>query len=117
MTILWRVYYDDGRAHDSEDGLESAPGRGVIVIAQRDPDVDRELLHRKDFYYFERGKWFGCDLFGLFDYLDRPGMKKVLAGRNTEHRNYHALYEMARLDPDLPYKSALLTAEEKPPRG
>lgn len=106
---MFRIYYDDGSTCDE---LADAPGQGVIVIAQADDDVGKELLHRKDFYYFERGRWFGCDLYGLFDYLARPGMKKVLAGRNTEHRNYHALYERARTDPHLPYKTARLTGEE-----
>lgn len=113
----WRIYYDDGSTHDDAAGLDTAPGLGVIIIAQRDLDVEKELLHRKDFYYFERSRWFGCDLFGLFDYLARPGIKKVVAGRNTEHRNYHALYERARNDPYLPYKSALLTGEERPPHA
>jgi hypothetical protein len=106
--VTHRIYYDDGTTHD---GLEDAPGLGVIVVAQADEDVGKELLHRKDFYYYERDRWFGCDIFGLLDYLQRPGMKKVLQGRNTEHRNYHALYERARTDPDLPYKTARLTGE------
>lgn len=108
---MFRIYYDDG---STSDDLEKAPGVGVIVIVQLDADAGRELLHRKDFYYFERGRWFGCDLYGLFDYLARPGMKKVVAGRNTEHRNYHLLYERARLDPDFPAKTAFLTGEDRP---
>lgn len=109
--MRWRIYYDNGDAWDSDMGLEDAPGRGVLVIAQADADVGKELLHRKDFYYFD-GRWFGCDLFGLWDYLERPGLKKVVAGRNATHRNYHATYERARTDTDLPYKTALLTGEE-----
>lgn len=106
---MWRIYYDDGSTFDGP--LENAPGQGVIVIAQSDDEVGKEILHRKDFYYFE-GRWFGCDLYGLFDYLSRPGLKKVVAGRNTTHPNYHALMDRARVDPDLPYKTARLTGEE-----
>lgn len=57
--MKFRIYYDDGSTFDE---LEDAPGQGVVVIAQSDEDVGKELLHRKDFYYFE-GRWFGCDLF------------------------------------------------------
>ena len=104
----WKVLYDSGVYAGS---LEDAPGDGVVVIVQEDDDVGREILHRKDFYYWERGRWWGCDLYGLFDYLRRPGWKKVLAGRNVEHRTYHALMDQARLDMDFSPKTALLTGE------
>jgi len=109
--VAWRIYYDDGGAFSSGSAVEDAPCDGVIIIAQADHDVGKEILHRKDFYYWERGRWWGCDRYGLEDYLRRPGWKKVLAGRNTEHRNYSALYERARTDPDLPYKTAKLVSE------
>ena len=113
--MRWRVYYDSGATYSDEDGpLEDAPGEGVIVVAQVDDDVGRELLHGKDFYYFERGRWFGCDLYGLWDYLRRAGWRKVLAGRNVEHRTYSALYERARVEPGLPPKSARLVNEVMP---
>ncbi len=109
----WRIYYDSGATYSDVDGpIECAPCDGVIVVAQVDLDVGKELLHRKDFYYFERGRWFGCDRYGLEDYLRRPGWRKILAGRNTEHRNYSAIYERARTDPELPYKNALHVDEE-----
>lgn len=108
----WRIYYDDGRTCDSSSSpLEHVSCDGVIVIAQEDGDVGRELLHLKDFYYWDSGKWYGCDCYGLFDYLRRPGWKKMVAGRNTTHANYHALMDRARLDPWLPFKTARLTGE------
>lgn len=110
MPIRWCVHYDDGEQYRSERAIESTPCDGVIVIAQSDPDVGRELLHLKDFYYWDQ-KWYGCDLYGLFDYLRRPGWKKMLAGRNTTHANYHALMDRARLDPWLPLKTARATGE------
>ncbi|RPH64995.1 MAG: hypothetical protein EHM89_00200 [Acidobacteria bacterium] len=100
----WRIYYDDGSTYDGP--VDLAPCDGVIVVAQADADVGREILHLKDFYYWERDRWFGCDLYGLWDYLRRPGWKKTLAGRNTEHRNYSAIYQRALDDDDLPPKSA-----------
>ncbi len=111
--MRWRIYYDDGSTCSSTDApVESAPCDGVIIVAQADEDIGREILHRKDFYYFERGRWFGCDRYGLEDYLRRPGWKKILAGRNTEHRNYQALYHRACTEPGLPEKTARQVAEE-----
>lgn len=118
--MLWRVYYDDGATFSDADGpVESAPCDGVIVIVQADRDVGRELLHRKHFYYWERGKWWPCgDIlapgdgqYGLYDYLRRPGWKKIVSGRNVEHSTFSRLFEIARTDPDFPLKSALLPTE------
>jgi hypothetical protein len=108
--LRWRIYYSDGSAYSSTEPVEGAPCDGVIAIAQADEDVGREVLHMKDFYYFE-GRWFGCDRYGLEDYLRRPGWKKIVAGRNTTHRNYSALFERACTDPDLPAKTARLVNE------
>lgn len=110
--LQWRIHYDDGSTYSDQDGPpELAPVDGVVVVARIDVDVGRELLHLKDYYYWERDRWWGCDLFGMWDYLRRPGWKKVIAGRNTEHANYSAIFERARLDPDLPAKSARLPGE------
>lgn len=111
--MRWRIYYDDGSTYSSADGaVEFAPCDGIIIIAQSDDDVGREILHRKDFYYWERGRWFGCDRYGLEDYLRRPGWKKIAAGRNTEHRNYQILFHRACTEPGLPAKTARQVAEE-----
>jgi hypothetical protein len=108
----WCIHYDDGTAYRSTDGpLDRAPCDGVIVIAQEDVDVGRELLHLKDFYYWDRDRWFGSDRYGMEDYLRRPGWKKIVAGRNTTPAQYHTLMDRARLDPWLPAKSARLTGE------
>lgn len=118
--MRWRVYYDSGSTYSDEDGPpELAPCLGVVVIAQIDRDVGRELLCRKHFYYWERGKWWPCgDLhtpgdggFGLYDYLTRPGWRKVLTGRNVEHAVFSSTFERARTDPGLPAKSARLPGE------
>lgn len=105
----WRIYYDDGSTYDAS--IEAAPCDGVIVVVQDDADVGRELLHMKDFYVWDHGRWFGCDRYGLEDYLRRPGWKKMIAGRNTTPANYHALMERARVDPDFPGKTARLVGE------
>lgn len=120
--LRWKIWYDDGTAYSDADGPpESAPCFGVLVIAQADHDVGRELLCRKHFYYWERDRWWPCgDLhapgdggFGLYDYLARPGWRKVVAGRNAEHSVFSAIFERARLDSELPVKSALLPGEAR----
>lgn len=102
----WRIFYDDRTSFDWDSGLENAPGLGVLVVVQEDEDVGRELLHMKDFYYWDEGRWMGCDMIGLIDYLQRPGLKKVLIGRNTTHQNYHSTMLRAQNDGDFPPKSA-----------
>jgi hypothetical protein len=107
---MYRIYYDDGSTFDG--AVESAPCDGVIVIVQDDPDVGRELLHIKDFYYWEFGRWWGSDLYGMMDYLRRPGWKKIVAGRNTFYANYADLYRRANEDPDFAPKTGSLLIEE-----
>jgi hypothetical protein len=106
---MYRVYYDDGSTYDGV--VELAPCEGVIVVVQDDPDVGREVLHIKDFYVFDAARWWGCDRWGMEDYLRRPGWKKVLAGRNTTYANYSALYDRANHDPDFATKSGYLLTE------
>jgi hypothetical protein len=106
---MFRVYYDDGTTWSQ--GIEDTPCEGVVVIVQDEPDVGREVLHIKDFYYWEHGRWWGADRWGMEDYLRRPGWKKVLAGRNTFYANYADLYRQACSDPDFPPKSGYLLTE------
>jgi hypothetical protein len=108
---MYRIYYDDGNTYAGL--VEQAPCEGVIVVVQDDPDVGREVLHVKDFYYWEHGRWWGADRWGMEDYLRRPGWKKVLAGRNTSYANYAALYVRATEDPDFAPKSGYLLTEER----
>ena len=83
-------------ADSSATNVRDVRGEGVQAIAQRDDDpgdayaVGRELLFDADYYCWRfatpetTGRWFRCDLYGLFDYLRRPGWKKVLAGRTAD---------------------------------
>lgn len=107
---MFRIYYDDGSSYDQ--AVKAAPCEGVIIVVQDDPDVGREVLHIKDFYYWEHGRWWGADRWGMEDYLRRPGWKKVLAGRNTSYANYAALYDQANHDPDFAPKTGRLLTEE-----
>lgn len=111
--VSFIIYYDDGSefAGDGDHGITYAPGQGAIVVAQSDKDVGRELLHMKDFYCWEYERWLGMDTYGLYDYLARPGWKKVLAGRTVPYRVYSAIFGRASTDDRLPSKNALLVGE------
>lgn len=119
--MLWRAYYDNGTTSDSEWDIRKVPTEGVIVMVQKDDApgdpyaVGRELLFDRDYYCWDvkQGRWFGCDLYGMNDYLRREGWKKVLFGRWTERSNYKSLLLKAQGDPDFPVKSALQAGEER----
>jgi hypothetical protein len=113
------IYYDDGSefaligdAPRTVVTAADAPGQGVLVVAQTDPDVGRELLHMKDFYCWDHGRWIGVDTYGLYDYLARPGWKKVVAGRTVAHSVYSSTFGRASTDQRLPQKTARLAGEE-----
>jgi len=114
-VATWRVFYADGVTYSDADGpTEDAPGQGVLVIAQADPDVGRELRYGSDFYVWDGGRWLGVDQFGLWDYLARPGWRKVLAGRTVGPREMEEAYRAALEDPSLPAKTARLPDEVSP---
>ena len=104
----WRIYFGDGATFTCPDdgGLSDAPTRDVQAVVYRSPDPDhqtgRVVIHRFDYYWFEEPDWFGGDLFGLFDYLARPGLKRVLFGRTMPNdRIYQDLILRACNDPDF----------------
>lgn len=108
----YAIIYDDGTEYSNEDGpLENAPCDGVIVIVQEDETVGRELLHMRDFYYWERGRWWSADQYGRDHYLRRPGWRKILCGVNVENEIYWSLFDRAEKDPRFPPKSARLFNE------
>ena len=79
----WRVYYGDGSIFSDKDGdPKDAPSLNVQAITC-EPD----------------GIWNGGDIFGLFDYLHRPGMKRVLFGRAVTNKQYDDAVTLSRSDP------------------
>lgn len=108
--MRWKVYYGDGSTFSSEDGTpEECPTRGVQVVAQEDEDHGKILLTSDDYYWWdgERESWFCGDRFGLYDYLCRPGWKKVLFGRTLTDEEYEEVHSRAIGDDFLPDKSAM----------
>jgi hypothetical protein len=112
--LAWRLYYGDGSTFDASCGLPSAaPPMNLQAIAQvADIDIGRRTVSGYDYYWFEDGQWFGGDLFGLFDYLQRSGAVKF--GRMIRREDYRAALARAVHDPDLQAKVAWDPREPTP---
>jgi len=105
--VAWKIYYGSGVTYGPTSGpLEDAPALNVQAIAVADPTLGRFIWSQRDFYWWDAGQWFGGDIFGLWDYLARPGWRKVLFGRSLVRAEFERVMHQALADPDLPAKSA-----------
>ena len=111
--MTFRVFYDDGTTFDGAP--ESAPGHGVVVIVQDDPDVGRMVMARWDYFCWHSDQWWGHDLTGLMDCLALPGFNRVLVGRTVSQQAWQAINALALADPDFAPKSAERVLER--PKG
>lgn len=107
MTLRWRIYYQGGATFDSRDGSAfEAPARGVQMIAVADPEHGWYLCRGDHFYWWlPSDSWQGGDIFGLFDYLIEPGVKRVLFGRTVTNAEFSEILQRAQNDPDIPQKT------------
>ena len=116
-SSAWAVYYDDPALDFwSADGApDEAPRLGVQCVAQGDELTGRQLLIEKDYYWrnHDEGRWYGGDLWGLFDYLSTTGSKSVLFGRFVHSDIFRAAVKRAQDDDRLPRKSAYTKKEAK----
>jgi len=107
--VRWKVFYVNGFSFSHVDGEpQDAPGGGVTAVVQEDETVGL-LIHRgTDFYVFDEyyGGWVGMDVFGLTQYLMRPGMKIVKVAEAMSTAAYKQMMADIRADPHLPEKSA-----------
>jgi hypothetical protein len=116
VSLSWRVWYGHGGTFSSADGTPwDVPGFGVQVVAQADAEVGRFLLFGDDYFWWEHDRWWSGDLFGVWDYLGRPGPRKVLFGRQLPNDTYAAVVKRASEDPALPEKTGWATRERRPP--
>lgn len=107
MKPRWRIYYGDLSTYSDQDGpAELAPCVNVMCVAYYDEDNRRKLCHSADYYWFdpEVGRWCGSDLFGLWDYLARPGFRIVKFGRMLGDNQYRSVMQFAMND--LPVEGA-----------
>lgn len=101
----WRLYYGDGTTFGNTDGApQDAPGTNVMCAAAYDDDNRRKLAHTADYYTWENERWYGVDIFGLWDYLARPGLKVVKFGRMVADSEYRKVMSFAMSD--LPVEGA-----------
>jgi hypothetical protein len=109
----WKIYYANSTYSDEDGPLQDAPSLGVQGIAVADDVVGRAVLWRYDYYWHE-GRWFGGDIFGLWDYLARPGLKKVGFGRSLTNEQWNEVVKRVLEDPALPPKSGWTPDERRP---
>ena len=98
--LKWRIYYSDGSTFDDTQGTpEQAPSLGIVIINQSGHDGGPLSLAGFDYYWHENDWWYGGDLFGFWDYLQRTGIGKF--GRVMFTPDYRALRDKAEKDPDF----------------
>jgi hypothetical protein len=112
--VQWKLYYPNGVTYSDRDGQpENAPGVGLQVIVQADPDHGWLMItggnqgRRDDFFWWDdkTQRWFNGDYPGLLIYLIRPGWRKVVFGESIGNDAFHEIKQRALNDPDFPPKT------------
>jgi hypothetical protein len=94
--MTFKIFYDGNYTYEGD--VYNAPSLGVICIVDCH---DFPHLHENSDYYiwqFREDGWTGVDLFGLWDYLQTPGCKKVLFGRTISNDAFNHIHEAAYQD-------------------
>ncbi len=107
------IYYSDGSAF--EGAVEDAPTRDVQVIVSPCQNTGWTTEHSQNYYVWrdDLSKWQGADAFGLWDYLARPGWKKVVFGYMVSEQEFNAIFRRAKADRDE-RKAGFRATERKP---
>lgn len=111
VAVGFRVYYDGGATWDGDPF--AAPGLGVLVIVERDPDHGRRLVLGATYYTWTGDRWLPRDEIGFWDYLQQPGPRKVLFGRWVADDVWTDACRRANADPDFPPRTAWRQSEER----
>ena len=103
MNSRWAIYYDDGTWASSAVTFPPALVKvGVVTIRQ---EVERapghmDIVHVNGFDFYwpndEDNRWWGGDIFGLWDYLTQPGKKIVLFGRSVPAVAWNQVLDLAK---------------------
>jgi len=113
--MKYRIYYAGGSTYSDTNGSPfEAPALGVLVIACEDNAVGRVLVHGQSYYFWwpQYDRWWGGNLFGMYDYLQAPGPKRVLFGREVPNDEWETAVRIATGDEYLPVKSAIHPMEK-----
>jgi hypothetical protein len=104
---MYRIYYDHREPHEDRDGPPTGDAaRGVQVIVQDHPDVGWYTQSGGDYFVYRDGRWWSCDIAGLFDFLLDSGI--VLFGRMVDKDEFTRIYGEALADRDLAEKTGFL---------
>jgi hypothetical protein len=98
MKIRWRIYYGDGTVIYDTCPIEETPTSNVQVILWKCPVNNWLVITSYDYYVWKDVRWFGMDIFGLWDYLTQPGWKRVLFGRAIDNKKYDDTLKQALAD-------------------
>ena len=115
----WRIYYSDGSTFSDQDGTPwIAPARDVQVIVMESKEHGWQTQALTDYYVWDvrsnEARWWGVDLFGLYDYLIEPGHKRVLFGRTIGKQEFNEIFKRASEDVDFASKTSFANQEHKP---
>ena len=96
----YQIYYSDKSTYNGP--VETAPTRDVQAVVVVDNSLGWYLQTGSDYYVWaDMGdglRWWGVDIFGLFDYLIDPGWKRVLFGRMTTNARFSEIVRQAKKD-------------------
>lgn len=83
---MFKIYYADrsvivsqtegnpmipsGRIPSMDDPDSPLRHKGVIAIVQDDINVGWTVITGYEYYYYQDGRWYGTDLWGVFDFLE-----------------------------------------------
>lgn len=110
--LNFRVYYERG---SFQGDAYLAPGRGVLLIVERDQEHGRRIISNGDYYVWDERRWWAKDFIGLVDYLLEPGPRKVLIGRMVDNRVWESVYRKAEADTDFPVRTGFGAFERVKP--
>ena len=117
--MLYKIYYGNGETFSSQTAPPFLiPKRNdVQVIVQESDNHGWFTQAMNDYYVWDnRGngwRWWGVDIFGLYDYLLEPGNKCVLFGRTIEGDEFNEIFKRASEDTDFPKKTSFANKERK----
>lgn len=92
----YKIFTTNGD-YTNEDGPHTGDkARDVQVILQHDPESGPYFQSSSDYYVWRDGRWWGVDIFGLYDFLLETGL--VLFGRTVTNQEYREVYQRANVE-------------------
>lgn len=98
--MRWRIYYGDGTTCNGEtlDEAMWAPRLNVQVIWNENPKGSEGggIVHKRDYYIYKDGRWWGCNEDGYRDYkYHHMGPTATIYGRTVSDDAYNDLVQRA----------------------